>query len=166
MKSLELKVFPDPVLKRKATPVDVFDKELEELVASMRLVMQGHDGVGLAAPQVGISKRIAVIERDDTFYVLINPEIIETEGEQTGEEGCLSFPGVFAEVKRPMRVKIRALDTGGKEQILEAEGFLARAFLHEMDHLDGTLFIDYLSALKKNLIRKKMQKRTKNGDAE
>jgi peptide deformylase len=163
LEELELKVYPNPILKRKSEVVkeEEFGEGLQAFVDSMRLLMHGHDGAGLAAPQVGVLKRIAVVQREDKFYVLINPELLESEGEQISDEGCLSFPGIFAEVKRPMKVKIRARDASGEEQVIEAEGFLARALLHEMDHLDGKLFIEYLSLLKRNMIQKKMFKRAR-----
>lgn len=157
--SLRIRVFPDPVLKMQTVSVDKFDTELADFVEKMRIAMEAHDGVGLAAPQVGVSKKIALVARDDALYVLINPRLLEQSGEQDGEEGCLSFPGVYANVKRPERVKIVAQDLTGQERTYEVDGFLARAFLHEMDHLDGKLFIEYLSSLKRGMIRKKMYKR-------
>ena len=157
---LEIKKFPDPVLKKISRPVEVFDEDLEKFVNDMFTAMKIHDGVGLAAPQVGVSKRIAVIEYEEKSYVLINPKVIEQNGIQEGEEGCLSFPGIFANVKRPQHVKIEAQDVKGEKNILEAEGYLARAFLHEMDHLNGKLFIDYLSNIKKSAIKKKISKNT------
>ena len=156
----EIKKFPDPVLKKISRPVEVFDEDLEKFVNDMFTAMKVHDGVGLAAPQVGVSKRIAVIEYEEKSYVLINPKVIEQNGIQEGEEGCLSFPGIFANVKRPQHVKIEAQDVKGEKNILEAEGYLARAFLHEMDHLNGKLFIDYLSNIKKSVIKKKISKNT------
>lgn len=161
MQAYEIRVYPDPVLNLKAREVEEFDDELRELVGSMRLTMKLADGVGLAAPQVGISKRVAVISRDGREFVLINPEIVERAGSETKEEGCLSFPGIFAQVARPQRVKIRAWDENGNSSEIEAESTLARAILHEMDHLDGKLFIEMLSPLKRGMIRKKMIKRAK-----
>ncbi|NLL37923.1 MAG: peptide deformylase [Fretibacterium sp.] len=156
---LEVRVFPDPVLKRPTEPVRVFDAELVQLVERMRRTMYKHDGAGLAAPQVGLSLKLAVVDCGGCFYVLINPKLLAQEGEQVGEEGCLSFPGIFAPVQRPQRVKVEAQDEYGISHVYEAEDFLARAFLHEMDHLDGKLFIEHLSPLKRGMIRKKMLKR-------
>ena len=162
--SLKIRIFPDPVLKMPTEPVERFDADLLDLIEKMRVTMEMHDGVGLAAPQVGVSKKIAVVGYEGAFYVLINPRLLEEEGEQEGEEGCLSFPGIYAPVKRPMRIKVAAQDAAGKEQVYDAEGFLARAFLHEMDHLEGKLFIEYLSNLKRGMIRKKMYKRAVGED--
>ena len=157
---LEIKKYPDPVLKKIAQPVEVFDEELEEFVKKLFASMHVHDGVGLAAPQVGVLKKIAVVEYEGKSYVLINPKVIDQKGTQEGEEGCLSFPGIYANVLRPQWVKIEAKNEKGETQILEGEGYVARAFLHEMDHLNGKLFVDYLSSLKRNAIKKKISKNT------
>ena len=157
---LEIKKYPDPVLKKKTLPVEVFDAELEEFVKKLFASMHVHDGVGLAAPQVGVLKKIAVVEYQEKSYVLINPKIIDQKGVQESEEGCLSFPGIYANVLRPNWVKVEAQNEKGETQILEGEGYLARAFLHEMDHLNGKVFIDYLSSLKRNAIKKKISKHT------
>ena len=156
----EIKKFPDPVLKKISKPVEVFDDELEYFVNELFRTMRVHDGVGLAAPQVGISKQVAVVEYEEKSYVLINPKILEQKGSQEGEEGCLSFPGIYANVTRPEWVKIETYDTKGEKHIIEGEGYVARAFLHEMDHLSGKLFVDYLSNLKKNAIKNKISKGT------
>ncbi|MDO4785377.1 MAG: peptide deformylase [Fretibacterium sp.] len=156
---LQIRCFPDPVLKKPAEPVECFDAELLDFVERMRATMRMSDGVGLAAPQVGESRRIAIVEYDGRSFVLINPRLLEQRDEQTGEEGCLSFPGIYAEVRRPAWVRVEARDERGELHIHEVEGFLARAFLHEMDHLDGKLFIEYLSPLKRGMIRNKMRKR-------
>lgn len=161
MQTYEIRVYPDPVLGVKSKDVDVFDEELLDLVHSMKLTMKVADGLGLAAPQIGVSKRIAVISRDDREYVLINPKLLEQSGSETKEEGCLSFPGIFAQVERPQKIKVSAQDERGKILEHEVEGVLARAFLHEIDHLDGKLFIEFLSPMKRGMIRKKMQKRAK-----
>ncbi len=157
---LEIKKYPDPVLKKISEPVQVFDDELAEFVKVLFSSMRVHDGVGLAAPQVGVLKKIAVVEYDDKSYVLINPKVIDQKGIQEGEEGCLSFPGIYAHVTRPQWVKIETQDINGNTQTIEGEGYTARAFLHEMDHLNGKLFIDYLSSLKRNAIKKKAVKHT------
>ena len=147
---LEIKKYPDPVLKKISEPVTVFDENLAKFVKDLFASMRVHDGVGLAAPQVGVLKKIAVI----------NPKVIDQKGIQEGEEGCLSFPGIYANVIRPQWVKIESKDLNGETVTYEVEGFTARAFLHEMDHLSGKLFIDYLSNLKRNTIKKKVSKHT------
>ncbi|MFN2746176.1 MULTISPECIES: peptide deformylase [Bacillus] len=134
--------YPAEVLETPAEPVAAFDKSLKKLLDNMYDTMLELDGVGLAAPQIGVSKRAAVVDiGDETGRIeLINPEIIEERGEQTGPEGCLSFPGLYGEVTRSDYVKVKACDRRGKPFTIEAEGFLARALLHEIDHLDGVLF--------------------------
>nr|WP_285849448.1 peptide deformylase [Niallia taxi] len=133
---------PDPVLEQPCEEVTVFDKKLAKLLDDMYETMIEFDGVGLAAPQIGISKRIAVVDIDDGSGTieLINPVLLSNAGEQTGPEGCLSFPGLFGEVSRPYKVKVQAQNRRGKMFTIEAEDFMARAILHEMDHLDGVLF--------------------------
>ena len=142
MTILPIVMFPDKILKQKCAKVTSFDKNLAKLLNNMYETMIEADGVGLAAPQVGVKKQIAVVEVDEESGVieLINPEILETKGEQTGVEGCLSFPDVYGEVTRSYRVKIRAQDRRGQYYELEAEDFLARAIQHEIDHLQGVLF--------------------------
>ena len=157
---LEIRKYPDPVLKKISEPVTVFDEDLAKFVKDLFASMRVHDGVGLAAPQVGVLKKIAVVEYEGKSYVLINPRVIDQKGIQEGEEGCLSFPGIYANVVRPQWVKIETHDLNGNIQTYEGEGYTARAFLHEMDHLSGKLFIDYLSNLKRNAIKKKAAKHT------
>ena len=157
---LEIKKYPDPVLKKISESVTVFDDALADFVKVLFSSMRVHDGVGLAAPQVGVLKKIAVVEYDGKSYVLINPKVIDQKGIQEGEEGCLSFPGIYANVVRPQWVKIETHDLNGNIQTYEGEGYTARAFLHEIDHLSGKLFIDYLSSLKRNAIKKKAVKHT------
>ena len=161
MKAYDIKVYPDPVLTLKAENVENFDDGLREIIDNMRLTLQISGGVGLAAPQVGISKRIAMIAHENHEYILINPELVECSGNDTREEGCLSFPEIFAQVTRASSVKVKTNDLNGEVKFIEIEGYLARAFQHEMDHLDGKLFIDLLSPLKRGMIRKKMVKRAK-----
>ncbi|EIJ81550.1 peptide deformylase [Bacillus methanolicus PB1] len=134
--------YPAEILEQQCEPVTVFDKKLSKLLNNMYNTMIEYDGVGLAAPQIGVKKQIAIVDIDDETGTieLINPEILETSGEQTGPEGCLSFPGLYGEVTRPYFVKVKAQDRKGKPFILEAEDFLARAIQHEIDHLQGVLF--------------------------
>jgi peptide deformylase len=140
-------LYPAEVLEKKCRPVVKFDKKLGKLLDDMYDTMIEHDGVGLAAPQIGIDERIAIVDIDDESGTIemINPLILKTSGEQTGPEGCLSFPDLFGEVTRPNYVKIEAFDRKGKKFTLEAEEFLARAIQHEIDHLDGVLFTSKVS---------------------
>ena len=161
--------FGDPVLENVAQPVEAFDDELQALVADMFESMYAAQGVGLAAPQIGISRRVAVIDvtngkNPEGKIVCANPEIIHAEGEQREEEGCLSVPGFRGHVARPAYVTVRAQDATGKEFEMRSEGLLARAFCHEIDHLNGVLFIAHLSMLKRDLIKRKIRKLKKAGD--
>jgi peptide deformylase len=161
--------FTDPVLETPAKPVDTFDDELQTLVADMFESMYAAQGVGLAAPQIGIGRRLAVIDvtsgkNPEAKIVCANPEIIHIEGEQREEEGCLSVPGFRGHVLRPRYVTVRAQDATGKEFEMRGEGLLARAFCHEIDHLNGILFINHLSLLKRDLIKRKIRKLKKAGD--
>ena len=161
--------YGDDVLTRKAEPVTTFDKELVKLVEDMFESMYAANGVGLAAPQIGISRRIAVIDcsvgKDPKAkIVIINPDIIAAEGEQYEEEGCLSIPGFRENVERPQRATVRALDAKGKQFTMQGEGLLARAFCHETDHLNGQFFISHVSTLKRDLIKRKIRKLMKTGD--
>jgi len=135
----------DETLRKKSREVTEYNEKLWQLLDDMAETMYAADGVGLAGVQVGILRRVVVIDVGDHRYELINPEIIESSGSQTGSEGCLSFPDEFGEVTRPMYVKVRAFDRYGKEYTAEGEGLLARAFCHEIDHLDGVLFVDRLN---------------------
>ena len=137
-----IRVEGDPVLTKVSRPVDKMTPRNHELIMDMLDTMYDAMGVGLAAPQVGILKRIVVIDVGEGPIVLINPEILETSGEQTGDEGCLSVPGMAGQVTRPNYVKVKALDVNMEEQILEGEGLLARAFCHEIDHLDGKMYTE------------------------
>lgn len=140
-------MYPAEVLEKKCRPVVKFDRKLAKLLDDMYDTMIEHDGVGLAAPQIGIDEQIAIVDIDDESGTIemINPRIIKTTGEQTGPEGCLSFPDLFGEVTRPNYVKIEAFNRKGKKFTLEAEEFLARAIQHEIDHLDGVLFTSKVS---------------------
>ena len=161
--------YGDPVLERTAAPVTAFDVELRKLIEDMFESMYAAHGVGLAAPQIGISRRIAVIdvtfkEHPSQKMVLINPEIIHKEGRQSSNEGCLSLPEFREKVTRPNRVTVRAQDIHGKTFEHTGEELLARAFLHETDHLNGKLFISHISALKRDLIKRKIRKLAKAGE--
>lgn len=140
-------MYPAEVLEKKCRPVVKFDRKLAKLLDDMYDTMIEYDGVGLAAPQIGIDERIAIVDIDDESGTIemINPRIINTSGDQTGPEGCLSFPDLFGEVTRPNYVKIEAFDRKGRKFTLEAEEFLARAIQHEIDHLDGVLFTSKVS---------------------
>lgn len=140
----EIMKFGDDILRKKCRPVTAFDEKLATLLDDMVQTLSSADGVGLAAPQVGILRRAVVIDiRDGKGTLeLVNPEIISSEGSQLGDEGCLSAPGEWCKVERPMRVTVKALDRTGKEFTVKGEGLLARALCHEVDHLDGILFID------------------------
>lgn len=161
-----LRVYPDPVLRKKTQPVAHFDEEFKNLVTDLVRLMDEHDGVGFAAPQAGVSLKLAVVFYQGELHVLANPTILSSEGEQDGEEGCLSFPGIFGEVRRPMKVLIRHQDIDGNERETVGEGLLARAFLHEMDHLEGKLLIDSFSPLKRNMAKKKLLKENRERKAE
>src|SRR3954454_15655451 len=162
--------FGDPVLDREADEVSDFDTpDLHKFLADMFESMYAAKGVGLAAPQIGIARKIAVIdcsngENPDEKLVLINPKILHVEGKQVGEEGCLSIPGFREQVRRGKRVTVRAQDARGEEFEMTGEDLLARAFLHETDHLYGRLYITHISALKRDLIRRKVRKLAKAGE--
>ena len=138
----EIRVVGDRVLTKKCRPVEKMTPRISELIDDMFDTMYEANGVGLAAPQVGILKRIVVMDVDGTPHLLINPEILETSGSQTGAEGCLSLPGKAGIVTRPNYAKVKALNEDMEEVILEGEGLLARAFCHEIDHLDGKMYTD------------------------
>ena len=162
--------YGDPVLETPAQPVREFGtSELRELVESMFESMYAAKGLGLAAPQIGVSQRLAVIDtsagQDPTArLVLINPEILAKEGKQVGEEGCLSIPGFREDVKRAIKVKLRAQNVEGESFEMEGEELLARAMQHELDHLNGILFIHHISPLKRDLIKRKIRKLAKAGE--
>ena len=165
----EVVKWPDPVLSKPGEKVTVFDAKLKKLTEEMFDSMYAAQGIGLAAPQISISKRITVIDvsfkkNPEDRIVLINPEIIEREGKQVEEEGCLSLPEIREKVSRAAKVKVRAQDVKGEWFEIEGEELLARAFQHEIDHLDGILFIDRLSRLKRDLTVRKMKKMIKNGE--
>lgn len=162
MALLNILRYPDPRLHKVAKPVTVFDERLKQLVADMADTMYEAPGVGLAATQVDVHEQIVVIDVSDSgkeLRVLINPEILwASEEKQLYDEGCLSVPGIYDGVERPAQVKVRAQDTDGKSFEVEADGLLAVCIQHEMDHLKGKVFVEYLSPLKRNRIKTKLQK--------
>jgi peptide deformylase len=165
---LPIRKYGDDVLRLPAEPVAEIDASIHKLIEDMIETMYAAPGVGLAANQVGVSKRLMVIDlsvgkRPGECYVFINPEIVDSTGEITEEEGCLSIPDFVEIVTRPERVKLRFLDRNGVQREMWGEGLMARAMCHEIDHLDGTLFVDHLRGFKKDRILKKIAKLAKSG---
>jgi len=164
MSKLNILEFPDPRLTTVASEVEIFDEALKKLVQDMTETMYSARGIGLAATQVNVHKRLLVLdvsEDQDQPRVYINPKITSSEGEQIHEEGCLSVPGIYANVKRADSITIQAHDVEGNTFEEQAEGLHAVCIQHEMDHLIGKLFVDYLSPLKRNMVRKKLEKQRK-----
>lgn len=162
MALLPILEYPDERLRTLAKPVEQIDAALSRLIDDMFETMYAAPGIGLAATQINFHRQLIVIdvsEQKDQPLVLINPRIVESSGKQTCQEGCLSVPGVFADVDRAERIVVEALDRNGKSFRLEADGLLAVCIQHEMDHLAGKVFVDYLSALKRQLVRRKLDKR-------
>lgn len=165
MAQLNILHYPDPRLRKPALPVETVDDSVRTLVANMLETMYAAPGIGLAATQVNIRKRVVVMdisENKDQPRVFINPTLLEREGEGEMEEGCLSVPGFYETVRRAERIQVSALDADGEPFELEAHGLLAVCIQHEIDHLDGKLFVDYLSALKRDRIRKKLEKQARH----
>src|SRR3954471_23946550 len=158
MSVLEITELPEKALKEVREPVEEFGAELGRLASNMFETMYAAEGVGLAAPQVGLSLRLFVMDCEGLKLVAANPEIVSTEGEKEGEEGCLSVGKIHALLKRAARVRLRAQDVRGEWFEREAEGLAARCFLHETDHCDGFLFIDHLTSLKRDIVKKRFQK--------
>ncbi len=157
-----VRIYGDPVLRQKAVEVRSFDEELRRLAEDLRTTMHAYRGVGLAANQIGVLQRVAVIDVpvDDEHHVtwtLVNPVIVQRSGSETGEEGCLSIPGIYEDVGRSLRIAVRAQDEAGAPFEAEADGYAARAIQHEIDHLDGVLFIDRLSPLKRQFLRRSLE---------
>ena len=157
-----VRIYGDPVLRQRAVEVTAFDEELHGLIEDMRETMTLYRGVGLAANQVGVAQRVVVVDvpLDDerrAVYTLVNPDIVSRSGSESGEEGCLSIPGMYEDVTRSLNVRVRAFDEHGQPFELEAEGYLARAIQHEIDHLDGVLFVDRLSPLKRQFLRRELE---------
>lgn len=164
MAILDILHFPDPRLRNKAKPVAQVDDSIRRLIDDMLETMYQAPGIGLAATQVNVAKRVVVIdlsEEKNQPLCLVNPEIIEKDGEEQMEEGCLSVPGVYEMVKRANLIRVRALGRDGAAFEMEAEGLLAVCIQHELDHLEGKLFVDYLSSLKRQRIRKKLEKESR-----
>jgi peptide deformylase len=162
MSVLPVRIYGDLVLRQKAVEVAVFDEELKRLVEDMRDTMHAYSGIGLAGNQVGVAQRVAIVDvpLDDgerAVYPLVNPVVLARSGSETGEEGCLSIPGIYEEVARSYRVRVQARDERGAPFELEAEGWVARAIQHEIDHLDGVLFVDRLSPLRRQFLRRALE---------
>jgi len=153
-----LRIYPDPILMRKAIPVRDINGEVKDMADEMIEAMIAHQGIGLAAPQIGILKAMTVVDMGGGAKVFINPEVIEREGESVFEEGCLSLPTVEISVRRRETILLRAWDLDGKEMNLELSGLTSRVHQHEIDHLHGVLIIHYVSQLKRDLLRRKMLK--------
>jgi len=156
-------IYGDPVLREVSQPVDEINQEVKDLVSDLFDTLKKARGLGLSAVQIGILKRVFVVDLSAVditakLRVFINPEIIERDGEEEYEEGCLSFPGIYQKIVRPSKLKVRALDLDGKPFVLEATGLIARAIQHEFDHLEGKLFIDYLSPLAKTMLKGRLKK--------
>jgi peptide deformylase len=169
MAILDILHYPDPRLRTQARPVDSVDDQLRRLVDNMFETMYQAPGIGLAATQVNVHKRVLIIDiskDQDQPMVFVNPEILEKIGIEETDEGCLSVPGIYERVERAERIRLRALDLQGESFELEAEGLLAVCIQHEIDHLDGKLFVDYLSRLKRQRIRKKLEKQRRHGEGE
>ena len=159
MAILEIKEYGDPILREKALSVEEITPDILNLIKDMAESMYASSGVGLAAPQVGVSKRIITIDEDEEkLLVLLNPEIIKSEGEAVEEEGCLSVPGVYSEVKRSLKVTVKALNENGDPIEITKEGLTARALQHEIDHLNGILFIDKIGRMERQILLNKLKK--------
>jgi peptide deformylase len=159
---LKVRTYGDPILRKKCKRINSIDGDIRTLASDMLETLQNVSGVGLAANQVGMSKRILVIDQTKFDFeapplFVINPEIVETSGEQLSEEGCLSLPGIWEDVKRPLKMEIKGTDLEGKEIKVAGEGVLARVLSHEIDHLDGLLIIDHLSSIKRKLLSRKLK---------
>jgi peptide deformylase len=158
----EIRIYPDPILRKKALPVKNIDSQVKEIADRMAETMYANKGIGLAAPQIGILSQIIVVDLGEGLNILINPEIIEGEGESILEEGCLSLPNIEVPVKRKNKVLIQAWNVKDKELSLELSNFPARVYQHEIDHLKGILIIHHISRLKRELLIKKMLKELKD----
>ncbi len=169
MALMDICVYGDPVLETETEKVGKIDDDIRKLVADMYETMKAAPGIGLAAPQVGVSKRLCLVDlsagaKPEQLLVLINPEIVAETGYQKAEEGCLSFPGIFGHIERPMNVKVRYTDLNGNAAELEGDELLARALCHEIDHLDGVVFINRMSPLKRRMVLKTIRKLQREGE--
>jgi len=165
----EILVYPDARLRQKAAPVETVDDSIRTLVDDMAETMYAAPGIGLAAIQINVAQRVIVIDTSEDksdLVVFINPEIVESDGDQRVDEGCLSVPGVFAPVDRAENIRVRALDRNGDAFEMEASGLLAVCIQHEIDHLDGKVFVDYLSRMKQGRIKKRMEKETRRRESD
>lgn len=163
MSILPIRIYPDPVLRVRCPPVEHFDSELASLAKNMVETMYSAPGIGLAAPQVGVELRFAVVDvsvgdEKDSLHYFVNPEIIEETGRDRDEEGCLSIPGIAEKVNRPAAIKVRALNLDGEPFEIDAEGLFARAICHEIDHLDGILFVDRVVGLRKERAKRQLRR--------
>ena len=164
--SIEIRTYGDSVLRRTADPITEIDSETKQIAEKMVEAMLRANGIGIAAPQIGVSKRVIVLDLDGKFHVLINPEIIETSQESEEIlEGCLSIPGVDADITRKLRAHLRGVTLDEKTIDIEGEGLMARAIQHEIDHLNGVLFIDYLSPARRRSLLKEYRRKQKEKDA-
>lgn len=160
--ALEIKKYPDPILRKKAEPVKEITPEIKELIFNMKETLEPKRGVGLAAPQIGISKRVIVVRTKNKLLAFINPEILKKSFRKISEtEGCLSFPGLWLEIKRSKWAEIKAIDENGKEISFRAQDFLAMVFQHEIDHLNGILFFERLPLLQKWQVKRNLNKTLK-----
>jgi peptide deformylase len=164
-----IRLYPDPVLLHPTEPVEHFDEAIRLLVQDMADTMYHAPGIGLAANQIGVALRVCIVdlsagEEPGRLQVFVNPRVVSAEGQQVGEEGCLSFPDVTLEIERAERATVEALDLDGRSFSLAAEGMMARALLHECEHLDGQVFLRNVSPLKRELVKKQIRKRIKAGD--
>jgi len=159
---LQLHLLGSPVLRQHSEVVPLVDEDLRRLIADMFETMDAAKGIGLAANQVGVARRVAVVDVDDDRFVMVNPRIVETEGRASAEEGCLSIPDIYADVTRPDRVVVEALDAEGRPYRKEAAGLKARAIQHEIDHLDGILFLDHLSLVRRQMLLAKWRREHKD----
>jgi peptide deformylase len=163
MAELPIRIYGDPVLRTRAEEIARVDEGIKRLAGEMVQALKRVSGIGLAANQVGQPVRLFVVDRslfraDDSPLVVINPQVVAFHGEQLQEEGCLSLPGTFADVARPMKIQVKGVDLAEKELVIEAEGLLSRVLSHEIDHLNGVLFIDHLSSIKRKLLSRKLKK--------
>ncbi len=166
MAILPIRIYGDPVLRKQAKEITRVDESIRKLALDMLKTVKEAKGIGLSANQVGVEKKLFVVDRsffatspgDDSPLIIINPVLVESHGEQTSEEGCLSIPGTYADVTRQLEVLVKGIDLDEQEIEIKAKGFLSRVLLHEIDHLNGLLFIDHLSSIRRRLLAKKLKK--------